>query len=463
MQRTDVVTPGRARARGRVSAVIALCLAVSINVHAVASDDPEDKKRKVDQQLSDSRADLHETSGKLVAAYDALRKTRSKLPAARETARKAAEAEEIAEGEYDDAVAALEVAQENERKAERELRRTSGKITRARDQVAGFAGQVYQQQGLGNLTVAVGAESPSDFVDRMILAESAGGVQSNALDELSTSRADLVATGDKLEALREKTKDAKDAKETALGKARTARDKADSAEQDLEDLESRQSEQAATLRKERAKETKRVESLEAQSDKLAKILQERARRAKIREARIEAARKAEEKRRADARARAQRSAPGSNRPSDSTDPGPTSDPNPPAPSSTGVLSQPINAPVTSEYGLRFHPIWHQWRLHAGRDYGAPCGTPVYAAADGEIISAGVAGGYGNQLVIDHGVHRGVSLATTYNHLQSFAKTSGRVRRGQVIAYEGTTGSSTGCHLHFETWENGTAVDPRRWL
>ena len=106
------------------------------------------------------------------------------------------------------------------------------------------------------------------------------------------------------------------------------------------------------------------------------------------------------------------------------------------------------------------------RLHAGRDYAGACGSPVYAADSGTIISAlppSSTGGYGNQIVIDHGVKRGTSLATTYNHLQSFAVRSGRVSRGQLIGYEGTTGVSTGCHLHFETRENGTPVDPRDWF
>ncbi|HEY7719457.1 MAG TPA: M23 family metallopeptidase, partial [Pedococcus sp.] len=84
-------------------------------------------------------------------------------------------------------------------------------------------------------------------------------------------------------------------------------------------------------------------------------------------------------------------------------------------------------------------------------------------ASGTIISAGVAGGYGNQLVVAHGVHSGVDLATTYNHLSSYRRTSGRVSRGEVIAYVGTTGTSTGCHLHFETREDGNPVDPRKWL
>jgi len=66
-------------------------------------------------------------------------------------------------------------------------------------------------------------------------------------------------------------------------------------------------------------------------------------------------------------------------------------------------------------------------------------------------------------VLDNGVIRGVALATTYNHLSKFAVTSGSVKRGQVIGYVGSTGLSTACHLHFETYENGVPVDPMRWL
>jgi murein DD-endopeptidase MepM/ murein hydrolase activator NlpD len=103
------------------------------------------------------------------------------------------------------------------------------------------------------------------------------------------------------------------------------------------------------------------------------------------------------------------------------------------------------------------------KLHNGQDFGAPCGTPVYAAADGTVVETGWAGGYGNRVVIAHGSVNGVSLATTYNHLSSFAGASGSVSRGQVVGYVGTTGMSTGCHLHFETRESGTPVDPVKWL
>ena len=119
--------------------------------------------------------------------------------------------------------------------------------------------------------------------------------------------------------------------------------------------------------------------------------------------------------------------------------------------------------MSSEFGLRFHPIHKTHRLHAGRDYAASCGAPVRAAADGKVVAAHVAGGYGNQVVLDHGVKRGKSLSTTYSHLESFKVRGGSVKRGDVIGYVGTTGTSTGCHLHFETRENGTPTDPRGWL
>jgi len=88
---------------------------------------------------------------------------------------------------------------------------------------------------------------------------------------------------------------------------------------------------------------------------------------------------------------------------------------------------------------------------------------VYAAAEGTVISAGWAGGYGNRVVIDHGEVAGGDLATTYNHLTRIVVGGGHVARGQLIAYSGTTGLSTGCHLHFETLVNGSYVDPLRWL
>ncbi|MBA2531495.1 MAG: M23 family metallopeptidase, partial [Nocardioidaceae bacterium] len=102
--------------------------------------------------------------------------------------------------------------------------------------------------------------------------------------------------------------------------------------------------------------------------------------------------------------------------------------------------------------------------HDGTDFSAACGSPIYAAAPGVVVSEYVDGGYGDRIIISHGNVNGVSLATSYNHLSRFVVSDGqRVKRGQLIALAGTTGYSTGCHLHFMVYENGVAVNPLTWL
>ncbi|HEX7597390.1 MAG TPA: M23 family metallopeptidase [Polyangia bacterium] len=138
---------------------------------------------------------------------------------------------------------------------------------------------------------------------------------------------------------------------------------------------------------------------------------------------------------------------------------------PPAPSSSSGLNKPIpGASITSPYGMRLHPILHIWKLHDGTDFGAGCGTPIHAAASGTVTEEYYNGGYGNRLFIDHGNIGGVFMTTSYNHLSGYAvKVGQHVTQGQVIAYVGTTGYSTGCHLHFMLWVNGTMVNPANYL
>jgi hypothetical protein len=140
--------------------------------------------------------------------------------------------------------------------------------------------------------------------------------------------------------------------------------------------------------------------------------------------------------------------------------------------SDGVAWPMENPVVTSPWGWRINPIYGTSELHDGLDLGKPCGTPVLAAANGTVTSAAGGcvyngyptvcnGGWGNMIRIDHGDIGGQTIATGYNHLQDTPLVSAgdTVTQGQVIGYEGSTGSSTGCHLHFQTWVNGTNVDP----
>jgi murein DD-endopeptidase MepM/ murein hydrolase activator NlpD len=117
---------------------------------------------------------------------------------------------------------------------------------------------------------------------------------------------------------------------------------------------------------------------------------------------------------------------------------------------------PASGPVTSYFGYRYHPILHFTRFHAGIDIGASWGSPVVAAADGEVAAAGWAGGYGREVQIAHG--RGVM--SLYGHMsQIIAQPGSMVRAGQVIGYVGSSGLSTGPHLHFEVRMGGTPVNP----
>jgi murein DD-endopeptidase MepM/ murein hydrolase activator NlpD len=123
----------------------------------------------------------------------------------------------------------------------------------------------------------------------------------------------------------------------------------------------------------------------------------------------------------------------------------------------GGMQMPVPGPITSNYGLRMHPILGYARMHRGLDFRAGMGSPIIAVADGIVARAGWAGGYGNQVRINHAG----GLSTSYSHMSRIAVSPGsRVRQGQVIGNIGTTGLSTGPHLHFETYRNGATINPR---
>jgi len=120
------------------------------------------------------------------------------------------------------------------------------------------------------------------------------------------------------------------------------------------------------------------------------------------------------------------------------------------------LVAPVPGRVSSTYGMRRHPILGYKRMHRGLDFRAGHGTPIYAVTDGKVTYAGRHGGHGNYVKLSHGG----GLATGYAHMSRIAVSNdARVRRGQVIGYVGSTGLSTGPHLHYEMYRNGATVDP----
>ncbi|MFC3711725.1 M23 family metallopeptidase [Sphingoaurantiacus capsulatus] len=126
----------------------------------------------------------------------------------------------------------------------------------------------------------------------------------------------------------------------------------------------------------------------------------------------------------------------------------------------GLMKTPIDgARMSSGFGMRLHPILGYSRLHKGVDFAAGTGTPIMAAASGTVVYAGVYRGYGNHVRIRHAN----GIETTYSHMSRFGKggrVGARIEQGQVIGYVGSTGMSTGPHLHYEVYLKGRAVDPR---
>jgi murein DD-endopeptidase MepM/ murein hydrolase activator NlpD len=123
---------------------------------------------------------------------------------------------------------------------------------------------------------------------------------------------------------------------------------------------------------------------------------------------------------------------------------------------SGMLQRPVPGNVSSNFGLRLHPILGYTRMHKGVDFRAGYGTPILAATDGKVILAGRAGGYGNQVRLAHSG----GLVTSYSHMSRIlAQPGASVRQGQVIGYVGSTGLATGPHLHYELLKNGVPINP----
>lgn len=372
----------------------------------------EQRKAAVDKQLRKLRQDLEGTSNDLVEAAVALRRAKLRLADARAELAQARRELTVARQRDEELAQRLELARIGAAKAREELGRSEQAERDTREQLGRIASETYRSAAISTLSVALEAQSPEQFSARMAVAGAALRVQNGAISRLEGQQAEGRAQRAKLDALEAQVGELKRQAAIVVRKRQAAEAKAAAAEREVTSLVVGRARALVTIQKRKAAEKARLARLAKQQAHLRKILAERARRSK------------------------HHYSPGN-----------------------GLLAHPVNAPISSGFGWRMHPIFHYRRLHSGTDFAAPCGTPVHAAKGGRVIIAGWAGGYGRRVVVYHGG----GLATTYNHLSRIVKYSGRVRTGQVIAYSGTTGSSTGCHLHFEVLLNGSFTNPMRWL
>lgn len=131
---------------------------------------------------------------------------------------------------------------------------------------------------------------------------------------------------------------------------------------------------------------------------------------------------------------------------------------------TGTYLRPAGGYISSRYGLRLHPIFRKRRMHNGIDFAAPRGYRIRATDSGVVSFAGMKKGYGNVTIISHGWEKGKEISSLYAHQwRIIVKKGEKVTKGQLIGYIGSTGYSTGPHLHFEIRENGQPVNPSKYL
>lgn len=274
---------------------------------------------------------------------------------------------------------------------------------------------IYINGRLSYLDVVIGSKDFSDFANRLEVLKRIIDSDITLINEIKKERSEIEAHKQKLEADR--------AKLVELEKAALAKQA---------EIEQKKAERNVVLQKaqnDRATAMQAIEELNASSAQVSAMLKER-----------QAARAAA------AAAAAQSS--GGQGASDNWVQG------------TGQLGWPVSGEITSPYGYRVHPIWGTTIYHSGIDIGVDEGTPVHAADGGVVVWSGWMGGYGYAVVIDHGN----GLSTLYGHNSELAVDEGQsVAKGQVISYAGSTGNSTGPHVHFEVRVNGDPVDPMGYL
>jgi murein DD-endopeptidase MepM/ murein hydrolase activator NlpD len=286
-------------------------------------------------------------------------------------------------------------------------------VEQARDQVDEIAAASYKGANIAAINMLVGATGPQDAMDRL-------GMVDQVMQKQQETVTDMVG--------------ARRAARTAQDRAGLAKRAAEAAErQAAEKLTAARSAQAAAERARLAvvklAQSRRQALAVAQSQRSAVLAKYRA--AQAEEDRVVAALQAWEMRQGGV-----------------------------STYSGGRLLMPVHGWKTSEFGQRFDPYYRVWQLHAGMDIAAGGGTPIHAAAAGRVIRAGYNGGYGNYTCISHGGR----FSTCYGHQSRIEVRVGEyVRRGEVIGRVGTTGASTGYHLHFETRINGVPKNPVNYL
>ena len=416
--------------RTAVCALAVACLVASSALPAAASPPvmaaPAASSADRDAILEQVRRELAESSEAMVTAAAALRRAETELPGARRAAAAARRALTVAQRREEAAAVRRGAAQTRLMLASRDAEDTAALVEEQRVRIGRLARAAYQRGGaMGDVSLLLEARSPADFTERLVALQTVVSSQRSALADLQDVKTSAGKQAGSLEKVRDEVQAAHQQAEAELRAVATVALRARQAEESVRSLVAQRRSALAAARAARAEDERRMAGLHAESSRLSVLLAQRAR----------------------ALLGAAGAIPGAS-----------------TPVQAGVLSRPVGGPVTSPFGMRVHPITGVTKLHTGTDFGAACGTPIRAARGGTVLAAEFNTAYGWRTVVVHGEVGGVMLTTTYNHQQALGVDAGQqVQAGEVIGHVGTTGYSTGCHLHFELIVNSDVVDPLPWI
>lgn len=367
----------------------------------------------IDKQVAEASEALTEASAAVVAAAESLKDAQAKLPAARETMTLATAKEAEAAGVYRTAAGELVSAKLAYATALSKVTSKEAEITQLQKKVDQFARSVYQQGPTSQWEIILESTSPSDLTVRLQNIKAVSLSTSKSLDNLLGAKEQLVSDAAAAEDVRLEMQRVADIASQALIDAQNAADKAAAAKVEVDKLVKQEAAALKVAEDDKAEVQKQYDELRAEQLRIAALAK----------------------------------AAGTQGPVD--------------PQATGPLSWPLPGRAAGGgVGWRIHPVYKYKSCHTGVDSGAPSGTPIRAAASGVVLSTTVSRAYGNMTLIDHGD----GMVTMYAHQSQFGVSPGQAVGNQdVIGYVGSTGFSTGPHLHFEVHLNGVPYNPMGWF
>ncbi|MDR3202421.1 MAG: peptidoglycan DD-metalloendopeptidase family protein [Bifidobacteriaceae bacterium] len=417
--------------------VLAALVALTLGVLTLLSAGPAQAKKDRDdlerereanlERLEELGEEIEDVAEELSQAFIALEKSKAELPLAQARVTDATAEYTKVKQEYDSISARLTAAQDQEEVIQAEIDQSVAKVEESKRALGEMARRTLLLTGPAetDLMLLLGATDLEQLTASTIASEAVTRARAQLLEAaqqdaaLNKNReARLVAVAAEISTLK-----AQAAK--SLDKADSAKRAAETAKADLDTLIANQAALAVELEHQKTEDENQQNEIKRENEQIASELRKLA--------------------------QAQHAA--------APDGGPALSP--------GMFGPPLagSLVVTSPYGYRTHPILKTQRLHTGTDFSASCGRAIYSTADGTVQSVGYQSAWGNRTVISHGVIGGKAMASSYNHQvdSGVVQVGQSVTKGQLIGHVGTTGWSTGCHLHFEIFVEGNTVDPMPYL